>query len=373
MAHSYTPGLRVTQDATLQRKRILPLKGDVAVHLGDTVSRDTIVARTELPGDVATVNVVNRLGIEAHQIERFMLKKVGDTVAADELLAETRPFFKFLKSSVTSPIDGTVESVSSITGQVILRRPPKPVAVTAYVDGTVVEEIPGEGVVVETRGAFIQGIFGVGGEAWGVVRRIVDAPGQTAAPSSITQDMKGCVLIAGSLVSAALVKRAVEVKAAGVIAGGINAGDLKDLLGYDLGVAITGTERLGTTIIVTEGFGAIGMARRTFDILSACEGSIASINGTTQIRAGVQRPEIIVSRPASSANIADAVGAAGLQIGDPVRVIRDPYFGVLGTVSALPADLQAVESETHVRVLEVEFENGKKATVPRANVESIAV
>ena len=38
---------------------------------------------------------------------------------------------------------------------------------------------------------------------------------------------------------------------------------LRRLLGYDLGVAITGQEDLGVTIVVTEGFGRIAMAKRT--------------------------------------------------------------------------------------------------------------
>jgi len=100
---------------------------------------------------------------------------------------------------------------------------------------------------------------------------------------------------------------------------------------------------------------------------------VASINGTTQIRAGVQRPEIIVSRPPSPSDTEVAASSAGLQIGDPVRVIREPYFGRLGSVSALPSELQTVESETRVRVLEVALEDGEKVIVPRANVESIAL
>jgi len=37
----------------------------------------------------------------------------------------------------------------------------------------------------------------------------------------------------------------------------------------------------------------------------------------------------------------------------------------------LPEELTKVESETLVRVLEAEFENGTKIIVPRANVEVI--
>ena len=58
-------------------------------------------------------------------------------------------------------------------------------------------------------------------------------------------------------------------------------------------------------------------------------------------------------------------------IGDLVRVIRQPDFGRIGKVSALPHELNQVESETMVRVLEVEFEDGNKRVIPRANVEVI--
>lgn len=372
MPHLYTPGLRVTPYTVLRRRRILPLKGEVTVKVGDTVSRDQIVARTDLPGDVATVNVVNRLGIEAAEIRHYMLKNVGDPVERDEVIAETRPFIRWFKSSVRSPISGTVENVSAITGQVLLRHPPKPVSVTAYVSGTIVELIPNEGVVVETRGAFVQGIFGIGGEAWGPVRRLAEAPDSLVTPNAITPQHRGCVLICGALLSGDLVRKAISVGASGIIGGGIDAEDLRGLLGYDLGVAITGTEEIGTTTIVTEGFGTITMARRTFDILCGCDGQIASINGATQIRAGVLRPEIVAPcEPKPGCEDSPGADLSGLRPGDPVRVIRAPYFGRIGKVAALPSELQKIESETGVRVLEVEFEDGGRVTVPRANVESI--
>jgi hypothetical protein len=50
-------------------------------------------------------------------------------------------------------------------------------------------------------------------------------------------------------------------------------------------------------------------------------------------------------------------------------VIREPHFGKLGKVVNLPPALQKLESESSARVLEVEFSDGKKAIVPRANVE----
>jgi hypothetical protein len=125
------------------------------------------VARTALPGKVTTLNLTNRLGVAPEEVPQYLLRAPGEAVAAGEPLAETRPLIKWFKTTVNAPVSGTVESVSSVTGQVMLREPPQPVEVLAYVDGRVVEVMPGEGVVVETCGAFVQGIFGVGGERWG--------------------------------------------------------------------------------------------------------------------------------------------------------------------------------------------------------------
>ena len=61
----------------------------------------------------------------------------------------------------------------------------------------------------------------------------------------------------------------------------------------------------------------------------------------------------------------------GLIAGTPIRVIRHPYFGRLGTVTGLPSPLQKLESESMARILEVEFASGEKAIIPRANVEMI--
>ncbi|HPF31447.1 MAG TPA: hypothetical protein PK907_00395, partial [Candidatus Sabulitectum sp.] len=63
--------------------------------------------------------------------------------------------------------------------------------------------------------------------------------------------------------------------------------------------------------------------------------------------------------------------AGAMDIGSPIRCIRAPYFGKIGKVAALPPELQVVDSEAKVRVLEVDFGDGEKYTVPRANVELI--
>ncbi len=374
MAHAYTPGLKVAAGTLIRRERRLPLKGEVLVSVGDEVKGDTIVARTELPGDVQPLNLAGLLGVAPQDLDGYLLKKPGDTIKKDEIIAETKGFFGLMKTQVKSPLNGTIESISTVTGQAILRNPPSPVEVDAYIDGKVVEIYKSEGVSVETYATFIQGIFGIGGETKGIIILLVESPKDHLTVDMITPELKGNVVIGGSLVTIDVIRKAVEVGCIGIVTGGIWDYDLKELLGYDIGVAITGSEEKGITIIITEGFGEMPMADKTFRLLKKNEGKKASINGATQIRAGVMRPELIIPivDPGNSKKSNKEIKTSkGLEIGSPIRIIREPHFGKIGKVTALPPELRVIETEAKVRILEAELENGEKVIVPRANVELI--
>lgn len=372
MAHSYTPGLKVTERTLVRKARRLPLKGDVIRKVGDKVSATDVVARTDLPGKIYPINVANSLGVGPEALPGLMRKHQGDRVEKDELVAQTPGFMGFFKSEWQSPVAGTIESVSRVTGQVIIQEAPIPVEVKAYINGEVVEILPDEGVVVESEAVLVQGIFGLGGEVYAPLKRLANSPTEKIDAPRITPDLKGSIVLGGAFCTLAAIRKAIEVGVVGFITGGFNYVDIKDLLGYEVGVAITGTEKLGLTLIVTEGFGAINMAQATFDLLSKYEGKYAAINGATQIRAGVIRPEVIVTHDGAGMLDRDKLGGIkGTEIGDLIRVIRAPYFGKIGKVKGLPVELRQVASETMVRVMAVEFEDGTVVELPRANVEMI--
>ena len=67
----------------------------------------------------------------------------------------------------------------------------------------------------------------------------------------------------------------------------------------------------------------------------------------------------------------DVDPGGGLEIGSVLRGIRIPHFGRIGKVTGLPVELAEMASGTKVRVVDVEWEDGGSATVPRANVEVI--
>ena len=372
MAHAYTPGLKVTERMLIKKQRILPLKGEVVVKEGDKVQPDDVVARTDLPGNVEPLNVANKLGVPPEDLDLVMVKKEGDEIKEGEPIAIKKSFIKWFSSTCNATIDGKLESISSITGQVLQRGKPIPVEVHAYVSGEVSEVIPSEGCVVSTYASFVQGIFGIGGETHGEIKVVVPDNETILEDKLITDDLKGKVVIGGSQVTADALKKAISVGVKGIVTGGFDDKDLRDFLGYDIGVAITGSEEIGTTLVVTEGFGPIAMARGTFELLKRHQGELACINGATQIRAGVIRPEVVI--PATGEGKTDEEhenSISGLGVGSPIRVIRHPYFGHIGEVVDLPSPLTKLESESKARVLTVKFENGETATVPRANVEMI--
>jgi biotin carboxyl carrier protein len=371
MGQAYTPGLKVSKEELVRVERRLPLKGKVIVNKDQIVKAEDVVARTELPGDVEIINVANRFGVSAAELPEVMLVKEGDKVKKGQILAETSGFFGFFKNRILAPSDGSIDSISTVTGQVVFRYPPIPVEVKAYIDGQVEEVMEEEGVIVKSVSSFIQGIFGVGGEAVGELKVIASHKGDIIDESKITPELKDKIVVVGAYISYSLVEKAIQVGCRGLIGGGLDDSDLKKFLGYDLGVAITGNEDKGITLIITEGFGKIAMAEKTFNLLKQHEGKRASINGATQIRAGVIRPEIIIPLGKAEVSAEEQSEGKGLAVGGKVRLIREPGFGEIVEVVDLPIQPVVIDTEAKVRAVTVKFGDGKTLTIPRANVELI--
>jgi hypothetical protein len=371
-AYAYTPGLKVKRNMEVIKRRQLPIEGEALVKVGDEVDYDTIVAKTYVKGDPEIVKVAALLGFRTtpEDVEAYLLKNVGEKVTKGERFAGYKAFFGLFQKWVESPVDGIIESVSLTTGQVVIREAEIPVEISAYIPGKIVA-VHADGATISTDAAIIQGIFGVGGEVHGEIKIAVENTDEVLSPDKITSDDKGKMLIGGSLMTLDAIKKAIEVGAVALITGGIRYHDVTTLLGEAIGVAITGHEEIGITLIATEGFGNMNMADRTFNLFKSMEGYLASGNGATQIRAGVIRPEIVIPHKLEAEDPSELELAAGMIPGTPIRLIREPYFGEIGVVHSLPVELQIVDTGSKVRVLDAKLDDGRIVTVPRANVEII--
>ncbi len=453
--------LRPLKGTIIRRERLLPLPGDVLVTEGQDVAADTIIARTEeLPGEPYVIDLRAELKapkLAAEDVDRAVLKKVGEQVKAQEVIARhshgfwgevatckspvsgtvefiSRSFARILiredprsaqptaivavarkldvwPSSLKtymrfregdevrqgmvlaaspstagmdyaySPISGIIEKVCTKTGTVTIVRPVKETTVDAYFAGRVESVIPERGAVIAATGTLIEGVFGIGFEHHGPLAVLTRSPEEDLDPAAITDAHEGKIIVAGRRVTLEGLRRAVDAGACGAICGGVDNLDLVEWLGQEIEVGITGQEDVDFTLILTEGFGATPMDEAVFATLLAADGRVSSVNGSTHVRAGVIRPEVVIVGPpaglgesgTAEAGTAEWGGAARLEPalveGAAVRLVGPRRFGQRGQVVEVPAERQALGTEARVKVVRVRLEDGTVISVPQANVE----
>ena len=76
--------------------------------------------------------MASQLNIGPADILEALKVSEGEQVKKGQLLAQTGGLFGLFKSEIFSPIDGTIESISDVTGQIIMREAPIPVEIDAY-------------------------------------------------------------------------------------------------------------------------------------------------------------------------------------------------------------------------------------------------
>jgi hypothetical protein len=367
MANISTPGLIVSPRAKIRRSRVLPIKGDVLVEQGQIVQARDIVAKSELPGYLHPLNAAAMLGVSASELKGSMTAKEGDRVSVGQVLGETKSFFGVFKNTILSPVEGTLESVSALTGQVMLREAPKPIELRAYAPGEVVQVIESTGVVIQSEVVLVQGIFGLGGETFGKLMIAGDGSFEPVTADHIAPEHRDAVLLVRGSIELGAMQRMIDIGVRGAVAASADGFDLMKIAGREINAAATGDEQIGFTLVLTEGFGDLTMAPGAYDLLCGLEGADVSINGTTQIRAGVIRPEIMAPLRDRAEN------ASFTTYSEPgkVRVIRGIKFGAQGRIKSAPEQPRRIGSGAEVLVFEVDLDDGTDIAVPRSNVETM--
>jgi hypothetical protein len=366
MGKQLSPSLVRESGIELERTRSLPVPGRFHGKVGDLVAGDQVIAEAELAGDLLMLRLPERMGLQPNEVVQGLLVKEGSEVKIGDLLCQHSGLFGLMRTTFTAPESGIIELVSQQTGHIGLRLASKQLSMKAYVSG-VIKSLDGDrAITIKTQGTFVQGIFGVGGERFGVLQFLDIKHHEAITEASIPESCLGSILVGGTAPTIAAIRLACKRGAVGLVTGSIDDNTLQQYLGYDLGLALTGDEDVPMTIIVTEGFGNMSFSSRVAELLALHNGMQASINGATQVRAGAMRPEIIV-QTAQISKLSEVSKA--LDIGVTVRVTRNPYFGELAQVIELPNEPEIIASGAKTRVAVVVLSNGDRVKVPRANVE----
>ena len=382
MTHYYPDGTPSVVTHTVARiERQLPVAGEVLVRIGSRVEPDDVVLRAAYPLDPQIVNVARDLGVLPNHVYDKMKKEEGNKVSKGEVIAKA----SFLSGRTTaSPVSGTITTIDRTTGYVTITPNPLPIELKAQVRGIVMEVPDQRTVIIETPASYVQGIFGVGGERFGVLRLLCTDPAERIDADKIDPQSAYAILIAGASITAAALRRCLEEQVRGIIVGGIEETELRSFLndakcaawrtGYN-------TWRLpappfnrdpGLTLMITEGFGAQPMNETLFKTLASYHQQEALIEGVTQLRSPQRRPRLIV--PLSRVRNVDQTAAplAQLTINGPARILAGTHRGQVGTIRSFPSEPQQLPSGIRTIVVEVSVADGARIMLPPAALEALS-
>lgn len=367
------PETRVTPFIRIRRERKLPIPGEVLVKPGTRVGALDVVARAYPPKQRRALSLTRILGVREADVPKRLLKQVGDPVEAREIII-AKPINLGLQRLVyRAPEAGQIAAIQG--SWMVLDVYGPPYDLLALYRGTVIALMPRGGVVIDAQGALLQGAWGSGKEAVGLVRLVARTPDEMLHADALGADARGAILVAGGGVSEAALRRAEEVRASGIVTGSL-APELRLLAG-----------QIGVPVLVTEGFGQRPMSAPAFELLQTLNRQEAALNARFALRGrGAQRPELFVPAPLSRISQdedgkSEAPRTDSLRVsrGARVRGICEPYLGRVGTIAEEPS-LKWIKTPSGVPLpgaliewLDVGEESGKAFVemVPWANLELI--
>lgn len=369
MPSHFPDGLPAVLPATVaQIQRRLPVAGDITVRVGSRIEPDDVIGQATVPQPAVFVDVARTLGIEAQAIPRSMKRKVGERVNPQQVLAKRR------RKKCMSAQAGTLSAIDAETGFAIITPDPVSVTLPASVRGYVVDVTPGRSALIETPAAVIQGVFGIGGEQFGVMRLLVTDRHDIITPDMIDARSAYALIIGGAGITAEALRKAQQEQVRGVIVGSIDEGEVRAFLGMSPGDWYTyGQERSATpitpTVLVTEGFGAHPMAEPLFDLLTRYDRQEAFLDGTTRLMPPVERPRLVIPLPRLQTG-QDAAQPQELRVGAVVRLVDERHLGLIGRVQALSANGQ-LPSGVRTATATVQVSESERIVLPQTAIEVI--
>lgn len=344
------PVTHVSPLVTIRRSRLLPERGQVLVHAGQSVIATDVIGEVLLPGDHLIVDVRRALGLsKSGEAEKLIDRHAGERLQKGDVIAETSGM---LPRVVRSSVDCQIVAVAN--GQVVLETEPVKVSLKAGFNGTVTEVMPERGAVVETNGVLIQGVWGNRQADYGLLLVLAKTPDEELTRARLDVSMRGAVVLAGHASQPDALQAAAELPLRALILASMSA----DLIGL--------ASTLSIPIILLEGFGRIPMNEIAFKLLTSNEKRDICVNAVNWNPMSGERPEIIIPLPA---NGLDSKETADLAPEMRVRILSAPYQGQIGTIVYIRPGISMLPNGLHAQIANVQLENDEVASVPLQNLD----
>ena len=336
---------------TIRRERLLPLPGRILVRKGQKINASDQVAEANLSPQHLMMDIASGLGLSPDSADAYIQRKPGDLLSEGDLIAGP---VGWAKRVVRAPRAGKVVLVGR--GKILLEIDSQPFRLKAAIPGLVIALIPDRGVVVETHGALVQGVWGNGAVDTGLLRRAIQKPEDVLTPDRLEIGLRGAVVLAGYCGDLASLQAAAELPLRGLILSSMAA------------ALVEKAAQMPFPIVVLEGFGLLPMDQVAYQLLTTHVEREVTVNGEMEGPYSMTGPEVVIPLPVSDPPPEPRAGSI-FAPNKRVRVVRAPYHAQTGVILSLAPGLTLLPSGLRIQAAEVRLETGATALLPLANLE----
>jgi len=256
----------------------------------------TIKEIQDYPLEPVEIDVADQLKVLPEDMIPYLKRAKGDFIHSGELLAQKmqpQQSFSILNyynplpithiyAKVNSPYTGRIQDINTTTGIITICYDKKPHQAFSMCYGKVASVVDSQEVLIDIDAMKIEGKIGFGHDVGGLLR-IYEKD----------EIVTGDVVYANQCVSYNDLLILQEKGIGGLICNTIAYSCLKEYLGKDIGVALTGEEVLPFSMIILKGFTSESVDDNV-DIFNEYVGNYILLKPQTQIRAGATRPAVYI-------------------------------------------------------------------------------
>jgi hypothetical protein len=257
---------------------------------------------------------------------------------------------------VTSPVDGRVVDISS--GRVLVEFGSNPIFVKAGLSGLVKEIIPDFGAILGAEGALLQGVWGNGEMAEGLMICMARNRTEELSPERMDISLRGSIVFGGPCLKAEVIYKASEIPLRGLVVSGI-APELLELAG-----------RQPFPIMALIGLGRVPYDEHTYQIIGNMEKNVTCVNASAWDRCRGSRPEVIIPKHGDTL-VTVLAEDVDYQVGQLVRILQSPYLWETARIKTLLRDARTYPGGVTAESAMCVLDNGEEIVQPLVNLEVI--